>query len=269
MRRQNVGNGQVDKKTTTCIHEKWNLDERNDCWSFDGLNDDRNCVEWREDGEQTQVTSAGSFSLESSGWQKMSIDTRVAADTLTSNFDREGIGDRCFYDWIPDGEAWNFQGYDEDGSPRALDGRLLDAYKVLNSIASASSSRVQEAQLNRVPKVLDSAACDLCCEEQQDFCVKHNGGYMIPTCSKISEGMRIHFQKLLDEYGKKELIPVCLENGTPNLYMNREMKLEETHNLRDVEQYFEKEGQQSGTGMAERIACNSNHNSESRYSIHW
>ena len=162
--------GQVDKKTTTCIHEKWNLDERNDGWSFDGLNDDRNCVEWREDCDQTQVTSAGSFSLESSGWQKMSMDTRVAADTLPSNFDREGIGDRSFYDWIPDGEAWNFQGYDENGSPRALDGRLLDAYKVLNSIASASSSRFQEAQLTGVPKILDSAACDLCCEEQQDIC---------------------------------------------------------------------------------------------------
>ena len=71
---------------------------------------------------------------------------------------------------------------------------------------------------------------------------------MIPTRRKISEGMRIHFEKLLDEYGKRELLPVCLENGTPNLYLNREMKSEENHNVRDAEQYFEKDGQQSGNG---------------------
>ena len=32
---------------------------------------------------------------------------------------------------------------------------------------------------------------------------------MIPTHSKIGQGMRIHFEKLLDEYGNNELIPVC------------------------------------------------------------
>ena len=58
--------------------------------------------------------------------------------------------------------------------------------------------------------------------------------------------MRIHFEKLLVERGKNELIPVCLQNDTPNFYLNREMKFEETHSVKDAEQYFETESQQSG-----------------------
>ena len=46
--------------------------------------------------------------------------------------------------------------------------------------------------------------------------------------------MRIHFEKLLDECGNNELIPVCLE--------------EETHSGTCHEQNFEKESQQSGNG---------------------
>ena len=60
--------------------------------------------------------------------------------------------------------------------------------------------------------------------------------------------MRIHFEKLLDEYGKNELIPVCLENDSPNFYLNREVKAEEIQSVRDVEQNLEKESQQSGNG---------------------
>ena len=48
---------------------------------------------------------------------------------------------------------------------------------------------------------------------------------MIPTHSKIGQGMRIHFEKLLDDYGKNELIPVYLETDTPNFYLNREVKV--------------------------------------------
>ena len=114
-------------------------------------------------------------------------------------------------------------------------------------------------ELTGVPQGLDSAA-KIACKEQQDFYVKHNGGYTLPTHSKIGQGMIIHFEKLLDEYGKNELIPVCLENDTPNFYLNHEVQSEETHSVRDAEQYYEKEGE---TGMAERIACKSNSNSES------
>ena len=118
--------GQVDAADTSWIYEELSLDERND-GCFDKLNDDRNGVEWREDCEQTHVTSASSFSLESSEWEKMNLDTRAVINTVSSNFDREGIGDGSFHDWIPDGEAWQCQGYDENGFPRSLDGRLMDA----------------------------------------------------------------------------------------------------------------------------------------------
>ena len=56
------------------------LDERHDGWSFDGENDDGNGVEWRENCEQTHVTSASSFSLENSEWEKMNLNTRVAVN---------------------------------------------------------------------------------------------------------------------------------------------------------------------------------------------
>ena len=116
----------------------------------------------------------------------------------------------------------------------------MDAYEVLNSRASASAS----APASRV--------AGIACKELQDFYVKHNGGYMIPTHSNIGQEMRIHYEKLLDEY---ELIPVCLENDTPSFYLNREMKSEEIHRVNEAEQYFEKEIRQSGNeyGRAVRL----------------
>ena len=149
--------GQVDIAGASWIHEEWNQDERNDDWNFDESNDDRNFVGWREDCEQTHVTSVTSFSLESSEWVKTHLDTRAVVNTLPSNFGSEGIGDGSFHDWIPDGEARQFQGYDQNGFPRSLDGRLMDAYEVLNSSASASAS------------VLASRVVGIACEQQQDF----------------------------------------------------------------------------------------------------
>ena len=74
---------------------------------------------------------------------------------------------------------------------------------MLNSSASESAS----APASRV--------AGIAFKEQQDFDVRHNGGYMIPTHNQIGQEMRIHFEKLLDEHGKNELIPNCLENDTP------------------------------------------------------
>ena len=52
--------------------------------------------------------------------------------------------------------------------------------------------------------------------------------------------MRVHFEKLFDEHGNNDLIPVCLKNDTPNFYLNRDVRSEETHSVRDAEQNFEK-----------------------------
>ena len=57
-----------------------------------------------------------------------------------------------------------------------------------------------------------AGAAEIACKEQQDFYLGHDGGYMIPIHSKIGQGMRIHFEKLLNEYEKNDLIPVYLEN---------------------------------------------------------
>ena len=91
----------------------------------------------------------------------MNLDTRAVINTLLSNFGREGIGDGSFDDWVSDGGAWQFQGYDENSFPRSLDGTLMDAYEVLNSTAPASSSRAIP-ELTEVQKVLDSAAKIAC-----------------------------------------------------------------------------------------------------------
>ena len=99
-------------------------DEWNDGWSLDEWNDDWSCVGWHEGCEQTFDTSVSSFSHESSEWVKTNLDTRAVVNTLPSDFGPEGTGGGNFYDRIPDGEAWQFQGYDENGFPRSLDGRL-------------------------------------------------------------------------------------------------------------------------------------------------
>ena len=66
-------------------------------------------------------------------------------------------------------------------------------------------------------KVLCSAA-EIACKGRQDSYFGHDGGYMIPTHSKIGQGMRNHVEKLINWYGKIALIPVYLEN---NFYLNR------------------------------------------------
>ena len=73
-----------------------------------------------------------------------------------------------------------FQGYDENGLPRSLNGRLTDAHQVWCSNASASAPAPA------------SGAAEIACKEQQDFYLGHDGGYMIPIHSKICQEMRNH-----------------------------------------------------------------------------
>ena len=63
---------------------------------------------------------------------------------------------------------------------------------------------------------------------------------MIPIYSQIGQEMRNHFEKLVNWYGKKELIPVHLENNTFNFYLNREVKSTETTNVDDADHYSTK-----------------------------
>ena len=49
--------------------------------------------------------------------------------------------------------------------------------------------------------------------------------------------MRRHFEKLVNWYGKKELIPVYLENNIFNFYLNREVKSTENNNVNDADHH--------------------------------
>ena len=58
---------------------------------------------------------------------------------------------------------------------------------------------------------------------------------MILIHSKIDQGMRLDFEKLVNWHGKNELIPVYLENNICNFYLNREVKSTETSNVNDAD----------------------------------
>ena len=132
--------------TDTSWKDGWNCDEWNDGWSFYEWNDDWSSVGWYEGWEQMYDTCASSLSLESSEWVKMNLDTGAAVNTFPLNFGPEGAGDGRFYrtasgEWIPDGGAWQFQGYNENGLLRSLNGRLAGAHKVLCSAAEIACQR--------------------------------------------------------------------------------------------------------------------------------
>ena len=69
---------------------------------------------------------------------------------------------------------------------------------------------------------------------------------MLPIHRKISQGMRIHFEKLVNWHGKNELIPVYLEDNIFNGQLNREVKSAETNNVNDADHCPAKNCQQSG-----------------------
>ena len=150
-------------------------------------------------------------------------------NTFPLNFGPEGARDGRFYrtasgEWIPDGGAWQFQGYDENGLLRSLNGRQTGAHKVL------------------------CRAAEIACKGRQDFYLGYDGGYTIPTHNKNGQEMGIHFEKLVIWHGKNELIPVYLENNIFNFYLNREMKSTETNNVNDADHCLAKNCNQSGNG---------------------
>ena len=70
-------------------------------------------------------------------------------NTFPLNFGPEGAGDGKFYrtvsgEWIPGGGAWQFQGNDENGFLRTLNGRLTGAHKVLCSAGEIACRRRQD-----------------------------------------------------------------------------------------------------------------------------
>ena len=124
------------------VHVCRSPDEWNDGWSFDEWNVVWSSVGRHECCEQTYDTSASSFSFGSSDfgaqsspkrfeWVKMNLRELQSIHFGQTSVQRE-LGDEGFYDWIPEGEASQCQGYDENGLPRSLNGRLADAHQVFS-----------------------------------------------------------------------------------------------------------------------------------------
>ena len=69
---------------------------------------------------------------------KMNLDTGASVTTFPLGFGSDDAGDgrlngTASGDCILDGGAWQFQGYDENGLRRSLNGRLTGVLKVLRS----------------------------------------------------------------------------------------------------------------------------------------
>ena len=71
---------------------------------------------------------------------------------------------------------------------------------------------------------------------------------MILIHSKLGQGMRIHFGKLVNWHGKNELIPVYVESNFFNVYLNREVESGETNNVNEADHSLAKNCQQSENG---------------------
>ena len=92
------------------------------------------------------------------------LDTIATVNTFLVNFDREGVGDGSFYDWTPDGESRQFQGYEKKGKPRSLKERLTDARQVLGSNASAFAAAPAVPDVHKVRcSVAEIATIGLLC----------------------------------------------------------------------------------------------------------
>ena len=107
-------------------------------------------------------------------------------------------------------------------------------------------------------KVLCSAG-DIACQGRQEFDCGSDSGIMIPVHSKIGQEMRIHFERLVSWYRRKQLIPVYSEDNIFNFYLSNEVKSTETNIVNNSQQ----------PGMAEQCARKSNENSEHRSGSNW
>ena len=150
-------------------------------------------------------------------WVKMDLDTGAAVNTFPLNFGPDGAGDGGFYrrasgECIPDGGAWEFQGYDENGLCRSLNGRLTAVHKVLCS------------------------AGEIACKGRQDFYLGSDGGFVIPVHSNIGHEMRMHFERLVSWNGRKQLIPVHIEDNIFLFYLSKEVKSTEANIVHNSQQ---------------------------------
>ena len=86
------------------------------------------------------------------------------------------------------------RGSDEQGKPRRIKGKLAPVHKTL---VSAGEVAVQG----------------------YDGWVGSDGGYLMPRAGKIADGLRQEFARLVKKHGKADLLPLYLEQGVFNFYL--------------------------------------------------
>ena len=120
-------------------------------------------------GDKRMDTSASSFSLgvldvsatsspKRFEWVSTNLDTGAAVNTFPLKFGPEGAGDGRFCrtasgEWIPGGGTWQFQGYDENGLLRFLNGRLTVCTKCS---AVRQKSRAQDDKISTSDMTVDT-----------------------------------------------------------------------------------------------------------------
>ena len=117
-------------------------------------------------GMVTNGTMAGVFDVWNNDWSSVGWH-----DCWEQTY---GISASSFSLGVLDVGATSSPKFDENGLFRSLNGRFTGVHKVLCGVA------------------------EIVCEGRQDFYLRHDGGYMIPIHSKIGQGMRIHFEKLMN-----------------------------------------------------------------------
>ena len=122
---------------------------------------------------------------------------RSCSEHIHIDFGPDGAGDGRFCriascEWVLDGGAWQFRGYDENDLHRFMNGRLIGVHKVLCSAAETVR------------------------KGRQDFYLGHDGGILIQIWSRNENS----FREIGSWYGKNELIPGYLENKIFNFDLN-------------------------------------------------
>ena len=84
-----------------------------------------------------------------------------------------------------------------------------------------------------------------------------DGGCMIPVHSKIALEIRMHFERLVSCYGRKQLIPVNIEDNIFNFFLSKESKSTETNTILRTKNLSSQE-----TSMVEQCARRSKENSQ-------
>ena len=65
-------------------------------------------------------------------------------------------------------------------------------------------------------------------QDDKIFCLGSDGGFMIPVHCKVGHEMRVHSERLVNGDGRKQLIPVYIEDNIFNFHLSKEVKSTDT-----------------------------------------